>query len=103
VGAIEALRDEKFLKESIELNFKEMDRYITFARERGLKYIDSYTNFITLFMPNEIDSGWLSHSLLKRGIIIRDLQSYGMNAIRVTIGLEEQNSRFFKVFDEIVV
>ncbi len=35
-------------------------------------------------------------------IIIRDLTSYGMNAIRITIGTNEQNSKFFEKLDEVL-
>jgi len=30
---------------------------------------------------------------MKKGIIVRDLASYSLNAIRVTIGLKEQNDK----------
>jgi len=36
--------------------------------------------------------------LMEKGIIVRNLGSYGMNAIRVTIGTPEQNARFFECF-----
>jgi histidinol-phosphate aminotransferase len=36
------------------------------------------------------------------GIIIRDLKGYGLNAIRITIGKPEENSRFFEVFKKIL-
>jgi histidinol-phosphate aminotransferase len=39
--------------------------------------------------------------MLKKGIIIRDLSSYGLNAVRITIGKEEQNSKFFAIFSKI--
>jgi histidinol-phosphate aminotransferase len=35
-------------------------------------------------------------------MIIRDLTSYGLNAIRITIGTNEQNSKFFKIFKEVL-
>jgi len=31
-------------------------------------------------------------------MIVRDLSSYQKNAIRVTVGTHEQNSRFFELF-----
>jgi len=48
LAAIEASKDEEFVKKSVELNKKEMQRYIEFANSNGLDYIPSYTNFITL-------------------------------------------------------
>jgi histidinol-phosphate aminotransferase len=35
-------------------------------------------------------------------MIVRDLSSYGINAIRVTVGTAEQNSLFFKLADELI-
>jgi histidinol-phosphate aminotransferase len=36
--------------------------------------------------------------LLKKGMIVRDLKSYALNAIRVTVGTERENDRFFDLF-----
>jgi len=38
---------------------------------------------------------------LKKGIIVRNLGAYGMNAIRVTIGTAAQNVRFMSEFRKI--
>jgi histidinol-phosphate aminotransferase len=38
---------------------------------------------------------------MKKGIIIRNLKSYGLNAVRITIGMKEQNDRLFEVFEDI--
>jgi histidinol-phosphate aminotransferase len=38
---------------------------------------------------------------MKKGIIIRNLKSYGMNAVRTTIGTKEQNTRFFSAFKSV--
>jgi len=95
LGAIEACRDEEFVKKSVSLNKEQMQRYIEFAKENDLEYIPSYTNFITLQFKEQ-NSSKISNNLMKKGIIVRDLASYGLNAIRVTIGLEEQNSKLLQ-------
>ena len=38
---------------------------------------------------------------MEKGIIVRNLGAYGMNAIRVTIGTPEQNVRFFELFKTV--
>lgn len=101
-AAIEALKDEEFVKECIRLNFEEMKRYELYAKEKGFSYIDSYTNFITLKLEDKYISKDVALNLLKRGIIVRDLTSYGINAIRITIGSKNQNTRVFKVLDEVL-
>jgi len=100
-AGIEALKDEKFVQACIKENFSEMVRYEKFAKENGFDFIPSYTNFITLKYDNDKKSSDIAQNLLKKGIIVRDLGAYGMNAIRVTIGTPEQNSRFFKIYTSL--
>ncbi len=71
-----------------------MELYKEFAKKYDIKIIDSYTNFITYFF-DEKNSTDLSEKLLKKGIIIRNLKSYGLNAIRITIGTSYENEKIF--------
>ena len=103
LAAIEALKDDSFVNDSIELHQNEIKRYELFATEHQINYIDSYTNFITYIFDREMNSTEIANAMLERGIIIRDLASYGMNAIRVTIGTAKQNDRFFEVFTEVAL
>lgn len=98
MAALAALDDEEFLKQSIETNFSEMKRYEEFADKCGMEFIPSFTNFITL-KTGQISSSELSDRLLRMGIIVRNLKSYGLNAIRVTIGTKEQNDKFFTAYE----
>jgi len=97
-AGIEALKDEEFVQNCIKENFSEMVRYEEFALSNGFDFIPSYTNFITLKYDNSKKSSNIAQNLLKKGIIVRDLGAYGMNAIRVTIGTPEQNRRFFQIY-----
>lgn len=97
-----ALEDEEFVQKSIVANFDEMKRYEEFAKEKKIDIIESYTNFITLMFQNSHNSSDISSQLLRQGMIVRDLSSYNMNAIRVTIGTKEQNDRFFELFSKLI-
>ncbi len=101
-AATEALKDEAFVRESIQECFNEMQRYEMFAKDNDITIIDSYTNFVTLLLHNEQNSSELAYALLKKGIIIRDLSSYGFNAIRVTVGTNAQNTLFFEQFKTLL-
>ncbi len=101
-ASIEALRDETFVNNCIKLNFVEMKRYEEYAKSKGFSYIESYTNFITLKFDNKYISSDVAQNLLQRGVIVRDLTGYGVNAIRVTIGTNAQNTKVFKVLDEVL-
>ena len=97
-----ALEDEEFVQESITTSFKEMKRYEEFARKQNIDIIESYTNFVTLCFNDNQNSSEISDALLKKGMIVRDLSGYGMNAIRVTVGKDWQNSRFFELIEELL-
>jgi len=101
-AAIAACKDDTFVKESIVLHQEQIKRYEVFARENGFSYIESYTNFITYLFSDTMDATKIADALLKRGVIIRNLTSYGMNAIRITIGTQRQNDIFFKHFLEVI-
>jgi len=100
--AIEACKDDSFVEASIALHQEQIKRYEAFARENGIRYIESYTNFITYLFDGNLDSTVISDTLLKRGVIIRNLASYGMNGVRITIGTEAQNDVFFRHFSEVI-
>ncbi len=103
VAAIEACKDKTFVQESIALHTQEIGRYEAFAKEHGFSYIESYTNFITYLFNDDIDSTEIADTLLKEGVIIRNLASYKMNAVRITIGTTEQNNRLFEVLRKALV
>lgn len=100
-AAIIALQDQEFVTMSIADCFKEMKRYEDFALQHGMEFIPSYTNFITILTP-QLVSKEVSIQLLQKGVIVRDMTGYGLNALRVTIGTKEQNDRFFEVLSSIL-
>ena len=97
-----AVEDEEFVNRCITLSFEEMNRYEEFAKSKKIAIIESYTNFVTLCLNNNQNSSDLASSLLRQGMIVRDLSGYGMNAIRVTVGTSEQNDRFFELTSELI-
>jgi histidinol-phosphate aminotransferase len=97
-----ALEDEAFVQMSVENNLQEMKRYEAFAEQHSLKIIESYTNFVTLCLKEGENSSLLADSLLKKGMIVRNLSGYGLNAIRVTIGTPSQNDRFFELTSQLL-
>ena len=101
-AAIEALKDEEFVNACIAKNFEEMTRYEEYATSRGFEYIPSYTNFITIKFGDKFVSKVVAQKLLERGVIVRDLTGYGQNAIRITIGRNEQNTKVFEQLDEVL-
>jgi len=101
-AAIEALKDEEFVNSCIAKNFEEMKRYEEYVNAKGFEYIPSYTNFITILFADKFVSKEVAQRLLEVGVIVRDLTGYGQNAIRITIGTKEQNTKVFKMLDEVL-
>jgi histidinol-phosphate aminotransferase len=101
-AAIEALKDEEFVNECIAKNFEEMIRYEDYAKAKGFEYIPSYTNFITIKFGDKFVSKEVAQKLLEKGVIVRDLTGYGQNAIRITIGRNEQNTKVFEQLDQVL-
>lgn len=101
-AATVALDDEPFVQDCIGKNFEEMGRYNDFAAKHKLEAIESFTNFVTLVFDDKRSASNLAQALLERGMIVRDLKGYGLNAIRVTIGTPAQNDRFFELADSLL-
>ena len=100
-AAIEALKDEEFVNDCINKNFIEMKRYEQYANSKGFKYIPSYTNFITMYIDG-YNSKDIAQKLLQKGVIVRDMTGYGFNALRITIGTCEQNTKVFEILDSVL-
>ncbi len=93
IAAAAALDDDEHVRKSREM-VEEGKRYLyKELRELGLFVSESYTNFI--FVETGINGQQIHEELLHDGVIVRPLGVYNFpTAIRVTVGLPEQNRRF---------
>ena len=74
------IRDRKFLTEGL--------------REIGLTIVPSEANFVMVVLPDAVQAAQLTTDLLKQGIIIRPLASWGLpNCIRISTGTDNDNQR----------
>ena len=103
VAAIAPLDDLKHLKNTILLNRQEMDRMYDNLKENKIRFIQSVANFVTIVFNSRNDVINSTKFLLKNGIIVRDLISFGLpNCIRVTIGTEYENEIFIKKIEQYI-
>jgi histidinol-phosphate aminotransferase len=66
-----------------------------------LKFAPSRANFILVDVGRSASE--VFHWLLKEGVIVRPMTSFGMeNALRVTIGTPEENRRFVKALKKVL-
>ncbi len=93
VGAVAALSDIAHVRSSRELNKRGLGYLSKRLSDLGYKVIPSQANFVTFKTSNQAKV--IYDGLLRRGIIVRHLASFGMpEYIRVTVGLDEHNERF---------
>ncbi|MFA4843714.1 MAG: histidinol-phosphate transaminase [Candidatus Margulisiibacteriota bacterium] len=92
-GALAALDDKEFLAKTYQNNL-EGKKYLYAEFDRlGLAYKKTEANFIFVDLKKSADE--LFMALMKQGVIIRPLTSFGFpSAIRVSIGTKEQNEKF---------
>lgn len=100
-AAMAALKDEKFIKKTREAVLKGR-RFLSNSLERlGIGYIPSVANFILIDVGK--DGVGVARSMLKFGVIVRDMNQYGLkNFIRVTVGTKKENQRFIKVLRKVL-
>ncbi len=94
-GALAAMEDKDFVAKSRKMN-SEGKKYL-YSRLDGLKlkYLKTEANFVFADVGRNTDKVFME--LMKQGVIIRPLSSFGFGeAIRVTIGTEAQNKRFIE-------
>jgi histidinol-phosphate aminotransferase len=106
VGAVAALTDHDFLRESYELNLSGMQQLQDGCKRLGIAWIPSYANFITVEIPrvnNQSRAGAVFQKLLRAGVIVRPLANYAMpDHLRVTVGLPGENARFLEALEAVL-
>ena len=96
-GALAALEDKEFLDKTYANNLGGKLYLYGQLDKMGLDYKKTESNFIFIDVKRPADELFLK--LMKRGVIIRPLTSFGFpQAIRVSIGTKEQNEKFVKAF-----
>ncbi|WP_027340525.1 histidinol-phosphate transaminase [Halonatronum saccharophilum] len=100
-GALASLEDQSHIRESLDYNRQGKEYLYREFDKLGLDYVPTETNFILVDLPKSNDQ--VFKELLKQGIIIRSLSSYGYKTkIRVTIGLPEDNKKFIKALKSLL-
>ncbi|MBI5740269.1 MAG: histidinol-phosphate transaminase [Nitrospirae bacterium] len=96
-AAVAALQDEKHLARTRRTNEKGKRYLYKEFDALNIKYVPTEGNFIYVPLP-EGTASRLYHDLLLEGVIIRPM---GPDAIRVTIGLPEENRRLIEALKKI--
>lgn len=100
-AAVAALGDGTFLQRTRQVVLKGKYYLYQHLREMGIQYVPSVTNFILIDVGRDCMDVFLK--MLKQGVIVRDMQQYGLkNFIRVTIGTRAENARFIEALKRVL-
>ena len=100
-AAIAALDDERFLKDTVKLVSDELGFIYAALDERGIEYLRSQANFLLIKVAKKANK--VFEDLLKQGIIVRSMTSYGYpDCIRVNVGRHEENVRMLEALDSVL-
>jgi histidinol-phosphate aminotransferase len=103
-AGLAALRDTVFREESLRVVRKGRETLSRGLGELGCRVWPSQANFIMFRPPaGSPPAPELFEQLLRKGIIIRPLASYGLpDLLRVSMGTEEENLHFLKACNELL-
>jgi len=93
-----AIDDGAFLRKTLSHVKREKERLYAAFRGMGLSYVESATNFVLVDVKKDCKE--LFNALLKKGVIVRDMKSWGLDTyIRVTIGTKPENKKFVNALE----
>lgn len=97
--AVEAMKDRKSMREFIKKIASERDRLMAEMEDlEGVEPFPSEANFI-LFKA-KAGAGPVYNGLLKRGVLIRNVDALIKGCLRVTVGTIKENNAFLKALRE---
>ena len=100
--AIIALRDQDHIKMVIRENKKNKEWFEEELKKLKIKFFPSFANF-TFIESSRDNAKKMSETLLKNGIIVRQLDSYNLPyCLRITIGVMEDMQKTIAVLEDIV-
>ena len=100
-AAIAVLEDKAFYETTMDVVLRGRKLFTEEIRKMGCEVLDSQANFI-MFKPTR-DAMEVFEELLKRGIIVRPLKSFGLGEyIRVNMGTDHENKVFLEKLEEVL-
>jgi len=96
-----SLSDEQFVTQCKKNNSEALDDFEKFLKSKGLEFIPSVGNFITVdFGHNAFKTYEL---LLRQGVIVRPVANYGLSQfLRITMGTPEEMMRLKSALDKVL-
>ena len=109
IAATAALKDEEHVKNCVEINTKGIKFWRAACQYRGLDYIPTVGNFITVDFSEPLqemgkeNAGAIYDAMLREAIILRPIANYGLpNHLRITISTPEENQQCLDALDKVL-
>jgi len=102
-AAVEALRHQDEVARRVERAVAGRLQLAGGLEEQGLRVADSQANFVWIHLPDDAEEPRVMAGLTERGVLVRAGTALGReNALRVTVGTEDENDRFLRALREHV-
>jgi histidinol-phosphate aminotransferase len=102
-AAIEALRHDDEVARRVERNLAERLGLEDGLRRLGIEPAESQANFVWFDLGEEVEEPEVVRGLAERGVLVRAGAPLGREgALRVTVGLEEENERFLQALGDLL-
>lgn len=99
-AAAAALEDEAFLRTVYEMNRAGVKLLEDYFRDQRIEFLPTTANF--LLVRTGPETAAINTELLKRGVIVRPVLSYGLpDWLRISIGTEKELQTFMQAFDDV--
>ena len=96
-AAAACIDDAVFLERVYKENRAGVETLETFFKEQEIRYLPTTANFV--LAQTGPKTAELNTELLKRGVIVRPVKSYGLpDWLRVSVGTARENARFIEAF-----
>lgn len=98
-AAVAALADQAFIAKVVKSNNEQRSLLEAFFDELKLTHLPSQANFIMVHVGPKALA--VNEAMLKKGVIIRPLKSYGLTEyLRISVGSPEENRLFMRAFKQ---
>jgi histidinol-phosphate aminotransferase len=102
-AALGAMRDEEFLRRTVELNRESLLYFHAQFEQLGLRFVPSLANFVMIDFQTADRVDRIFNGLLQRGVITRPLRAFGLpHCLRISTGTEEQNRRCIEALHKVL-
>jgi histidinol-phosphate aminotransferase len=100
VAALAALEDDRHYRKTLTLTRSGLKRLQEGVTALGLEYVPTQANF---FLVNVGDGQAVYEKMLRLGVIIRSMKSYGLpEYVRISAGLPEENERCLSALRQVL-